>query len=452
MKSVNKILLFLAIITSLSSCKKFLDVKPDKKQVVPVTIQDCQALLNNTDILGAGFPASAEISSDDYYLTFARWNILTPQNREPYLWQTNASLLFSEWASPYNRILIANQVLETLENINPSSQEQIEWNRLKGTALLLRSFCYFSLSQIFAKPYDASTAGQDLGIPIRLSASIDEKIVRGTLLQTYNQIVADLQTAITLLPAEQPVTPVKKSVAMPMKTAAYAALARVYLTMGDYANAYNNADASLKQYNVLMDFKNLDPGPFYPIPRFNEEVLLEIGASGLVPINFGLVKQDLYDLYSQGDLRKNLYFRDKGDGTYSFKGTYIPGGVFSGLATDEMYLIRAECSARAGNTLTAMTDLNTLRQSRWDNTFIPLIAGNAEDALKLVITERRRELPFRSLRWTDLRRLNKDSRFEVTLKRSLNGQEYTLLPGDLRYTLLIPREVMERINLPQNSR
>lgn len=435
----------------MGSCKKFLDVKPDKKQVVPVSLEDCQALLNNVDIIGAGFPVAAEISSDDYYLTFDRWNTLIPQNREPYLWQTDANILSSEWAAPYNRILVANQILETLGKIKPSNLEQAEWNRIKGAALLLRAMCYFSLSQIFTNPYDANTAEHDLGIPIRLSPSIDEKIERGSLQKTYAQILQDLGESANLLPAEEPNTPAKKSVSMPVKTAAFAALARVYLTMGDYQNAYNNADASLKQYNVLMDFKNINSAPFYPIPRFNQEVLFEISGSSFVPIVSGLINPDLYGLYVQGDLRREIYIRNNGNGTYSFKGVYVPG-IFIGLATDEIYLIRAECAARLGNVSVALTDLNTLRRSRWDNTFSPFVDMNAEDILKLVIKERRIELPFRNLRWTDLRRLNKESKFAITLKRNLNGEEYTLPPNDSRYTLLIPREILERVNLPQNPR
>lgn len=453
MNCINKIMLFLAVMICLNSCKKFLDVKPDKKQVIPGTLEDCRSLLNS-QFLGGGYPVAAEISSDDYYLTFNNWNALLPSNREPYLWQSDANISFGEWSAPYERILVANQVLETLSDIKPLAQEQVEWNKLKGTALLLRAMCYYSLAQIFTKPYDPGTAAQDLGIPLRLGTSIDEKIERGNLQQTYQRIVQDLTESAGLLPAEQPDTRVKKSVIMPVKAAAFAALARVYLIMGDYPNAFNNADASLKQYGILMNYNTLDTSQYYPIPRFNQEVVLELEGSGLVPVLFGLASDDLRNLYPEDDLRKTLYFRDNKDGTYSFKGTYVPGSIFSGLATDEIYLIRAECSARAGNIAAALADLNTLRKNRWNATavFIPLTASNVEDALKLVILERRKELPFRTLRWTDLRRLNKDNRSAVTLKRMLNGQQYTLPPNDLRYTLLIPREVLQRVNLPQNPR
>lgn len=100
-----------------------------------------------------------------------------------------------------------------------------------------------------------------------------------------------------------------------------------------------------------------------------------------------------------------------------------------------------------------MKDLNTLLQSRWESgTYIDKTAANANDALLFVLKERRKELVMRGLRWTDLRRLNKDARFAKILSRTINGTTYTLLPNDNRYTLLIPQEVLTNSALSQNSR
>lgn len=460
MKSIIKIIPLIVVVCWLSSCQKFLDERPDKTQVIPQTLEDCQALLNAVDILGSGYPVSGEISSDDFYLLPATWQTLTPDRREPYLWRADANVIFSDWSNPYNRILVANQVIETLEDIKPTQQQQIQWNSIKGAALLLRSMCLYTLSQIFAQPYNAGTATQDLGIPIRLAPSISERAERGHLKQTYERILQDLTEAVSLLPAKRPESNASRSVSMPVRVASYAALARVYLTMAEYTKAYENADACLKEYSSLMDYNTIDSSPFYPIPRFNEEVLYELNASGFVPITRGLVDPDLYHMYSDGDLRKNILYIDNGGGGYKFRGTYGGRGeIFTGLSTSEVFLIRAECAARAGNTATAMKDLNDLLRTRWavdpitgKTKYVDLNAPNAEEALKLIIEERKKELPFRALRWTDLRRLNTDSRFAVTLHREMNGQHYTLLPNDLRYTLLIPREVLERISLPQNPR
>src|SRR3546814_18218946 len=82
------------------------------------------------------------------------------------------------------------------------------------------------------------------------------------------------------------------------------------------------------------------------------------------------------------------------DGTMSFRGSYHQSSVpFSGLATAEVYLIRAECYARTGNVAAAMEDVNTLLEKRWKaGTYFPFSAHTAEEALSLLLNERRTEL------------------------------------------------------------
>ena len=90
-----------------------------------------------------------------------------------------------------------------------------------------------------------------------------------------------------------------------------------------------------------------------------------------------------------------------------------------------------------------MADLNSLLVKRWANgTFTPYTAVDAADALNQILTERRKELLYRGLRWTDLRRLNKSPATAITLTRTVNGQIYTLPPNDPRYLYAIPDNVM----------
>lgn len=434
-------------------CKKYLDLKPDKNQAVPATLKDCQSLLNNAGVLGPGFPFQGEISSDDFYLLPQAYNTLAPQFRDPYIWKSDAQIFSSAWSNPYNKVLVANQVLAVLSDITPTNAEQATFNQIKGAALLLRSTAFLSLASLFTQPYDGNTASTDLGIPIKLTPSISEEVSRGTVQQTYNRIVEDFTQAAELLPLQEPFSPATRSTAMPVRAAALAALARAYLVMGNYEMAYTAADNSLQQYNQLMDFNSIDPNQYYSFARFNDEVLYETSVSAYVPASLGLVSPQLYQLYTDGDLRKVLFFRSEGDGTYRYKGGYNPEEIFNGYATNENYLIRAECAARTGHVDMAVADLNVLRKKRWDkDLYMPLTAANAAEALRLVLLERRKELPFTTLRWMDLRRLNKDPKFAETLKRTLNGETYTLAPNDLRYTFLIPREVLQRTNMPQNPR
>ncbi len=72
------------------------------------------------------------------------------------------------------------------------------------------------------------------------------------------------------------------------------------------------------------------------------------------------------------------------------------------------------------------------------------------DYYRLILTERRKELLFRALRWTDLRRLNKEAEFRDTLYRFINGKKYQLLPGSDRYTLQIDRNTISISGIQQN--
>lgn len=102
----------------------------------------------------------------------------------------------------------------------------------------------------------------------------------------------------------------------------------------------------------------------------------------------------------------------------------------------------------------SMQLLNQLLLKRWrTGSFVPLTAANADAALLLILTERKKELAFSgSLIWYDLRRLNKDPRFAKTLKRTVNGVVYELPPNDNRYTFAIPDTEILLTGIQQNKR
>ncbi|MEJ7778953.1 MAG: RagB/SusD family nutrient uptake outer membrane protein, partial [Daejeonella sp.] len=82
----------------------------------------------------------------------------------------------------------------------------------------------------------------------------------------------------------------------------------------------------------------------------------------------------------------------------------------------------------------------------------PFIAASSDDALKMVLQERRKELLMRNRRFNDLRRLNKDSRFAITLKRILGANTHELPPNDKRYVFPIPETVIAATGMAQNER
>jgi hypothetical protein len=93
-----------------------------------------------------------------------------------------------------------------------------------------------------------------------------------------------------------------------------------------------------------------------------------------------------------------------------------------------------------------------LLRHRWKaGAYTPIQEFDPQKLLALILDHRRKELPFRGLRWTDLRRLNKGINSR-TLVRKLNGDSYSLGPGNSRYTLPIPNDIIGMTGMLQNPR
>lgn len=433
-----------------SSCKKFLDAKSVQTLSTPSTVNDLQAILDNPTNRGMIY---ANSGSDEFYLTSNDWLGLGEFNKDGYVWAANFENNF-DWSIQYNLIFYANTVLYNLPLIKETGSNEA-LNAIKGSALFYRGYSFYNIAQLYASQYDAATASSTLGIPLRLTADFNEVSVRASLQDTYNQIINDFQTALPLI-TDLPKIPLNR----PSKAACYAMLAKTYLQMGDYQKAKENADASLQLYSTILDFNDntwIDPTSATSILNLNNPEILFYSNTD-VPINAtssARIDSTLYNMYDGNDLRKSVYFLDNGDGSYQFKGSYNVNSydLFSGVATDEVILIRAECYARLGDATNAILDLNTLIEKRFiTGTFIPYIVTTPDAALDLIIIERKKELVYRGTRWADLKRLNKESKYQTTLVRNLEGTDYQLPPNDNRYTLLIPREVIRLTNMTQNPR
>lgn len=436
------------------ACQKdFLDQKPNKALLVPATLADMQALLDNNFVFN-NTPGLTFIADGDFYATDAGYNgYNTDMERNSYTWAKDifAGMPSPDWNLPYQQVFYANVVLEGVGKL-PAGDLPGK-NAVKGTALFFRAFAFFNLLQQFAAPYGPGASAP--GIPLRLSADIALKVPRAGLQQSYRQVLADLAAARPLLPA---VTAYKSR---PTVRALQALLARVCLAMGDYARAGKYADSALAAGAALLDYNTLSTTANRPFPRAlpngNAEVIFYAAQT---PYSFNnsaaptFIDSDLYRSYEADDLRRVLFCRELAPGNFKFKGNYAGTLLyFSGLATDELYLVSAECRARAGDGAGALDLLNTLLANRWvTGTFVPRAAAGADAALALVLAERRKELVGRALRWGDLRRLNMDPRFRVTLQRAIGGSSYTLEPGSKRYTYPIPDEEVRLGGLGQNER
>lgn len=455
---INNILtgaLFVICVTLLTGCEKFLAEKSDKSLVVPHSLQDMQALLDLFSTMNNGGATSGEISADNYYVPLTEYQAL-PEDfyRNMYTWQAGDIHMeqYNDWYYTYHAVYNSNLVLDHLTKIPRTAINAVEWDHIKGQALTFRAFRFLSAIVLWAPAYDGTTAAADLGIPIRLGVDFNEPTERATVRQGYQQIIADLEEAIPLLP-DQPL-----GFTRPSRQMAFALLARTHLFMRQYELAGAYADSALQINDVLFDYNEHPLNNLLPGREQNPEIFFIAGPntySYILRPQYARTDTLLYASFHPDDLRKYHFFQENADGSHSFKGNYTGtlNSIFTGMANDEVYLIRAESFARSGQIQKAMDDLNHLLRHRWDRTkaYTPLSASSPAEALEKVLVERRKQLIYRGLRWPDIKRLNKEGA-NITLTRKIGGETYTLLPNAPHYALPIPDDVIRLSGIPQNPR
>src|SRR5690606_21517713 len=149
--------------------------------------------------------------------------------------------------------------------------------------------------------------------------------------------------------------------------------ARVYLDMGDYLLAGRYADSCLMINHELIDYNTIDIASQYPFHDTGSEVIYfseqvnayTTGYTNRYQGTFGMDSL-LVSLYASNDLRLPIFFERNSLGNYSIKRGYTRGlYAFTGLAWDEVLLIKAECAARLGDVESAEQLLNELLQKRY---------------------------------------------------------------------------------------
>ena len=466
MKNMMKIIksicnIFCFVIIFFGCQKTFLEKKPSQAILQPTTLEEFQSLLDNYDVMNITGGLGVVSADDHLYYSDALWlSSRTATERNAYIW---AKDLFEgenseDWNKPYTTIFYANNVLAGLERIPVTSINKSRLNNVKGWALFSRAYAYFELLSHFSVPFDASTASNDPGVPIRINPSIDELMPRASIEQNYELIFADLHQAAVLLD----VLPTLQR-NRPSKVAVYALLSRIHLNRREYPKAELYADSCLMNYDKLLDYNTLNKTAATPFSVSNDELIFSKSAlnRGATSAGNTLIKiaPNLISEYHPNDLRLVIFFNRQTDGSYRMKRAYHGYGLypFAGLATDEVYLIKSECLARRNQPVMAMEWLNRLVIKRWNSASIPsqaytpLFSSNGEDALEKVLLERRKELVWRGHRWEDIKRLNKEGK-NIILERTVNGILYTLLPNSPRYTFPIPDNEIWMSGIQQNIR
>jgi hypothetical protein len=428
----KKFFVIILLTYSLTSCKKVVDVKPQY-------ILDGQELNSIQDFEFALTGAYSAFQSTNYYgATDGASNafVTLPDMLSDNLNETDESLgnerVFSRWAyaedesqientwiAGYAIIAKANIVENNIDKF--AAEDQGAVNRIKAQALAIRALVHFDLLRYFADDYDRNSTSP--GIPYITIFDYEQKPARGSVKEDYDHIEQDLKNAATLMTNMDHDINDGDSRAYIDADAVNAMLARVYL----YSNRLDDAI----QYATLA----IDARPLADISEFpdiwkdasNSEVLWSCifeagqgspGSNVYFPVapspegrsqykpNPTLVST--YDPVN--DVRYSSYFKDISGrlvlSKYLAKSAQLgnPDGVvnFKAFRTGEMYLVRAEASARNGDEATALDDLNTLRAARI-NGYVPEVLSGAA-LTDAIAQERRKELICEGHRFFDLKR------------------------------------------------
>ncbi|MGQ7854112.1 RagB/SusD family nutrient uptake outer membrane protein [Pedobacter sp. WC2501] len=435
-------MLFIAIILQISCKKEFLEVIP-KGQTIAITTADYEKILN-ANYLATSFSASVyrgdEISALQPYfnsmsgLTHRRMQRLFRYDDRVY----DADQLPDEITDENNyirKLYLFNKVInEVMDSEGGTEAQKLA---LRAEAKAGRAICNFMFLSDFTKPYNAATAATDLGIPSLTIADVTQKdFKRQTLQQGYDLVLKDLTDA---LPDLGIITHRRKI----SKLVAEFYLARVYMAMNNYPAAKSHIDAAfleksksaipleLYDFTVVLNPDDQDaPGSWFPDSGFgldneplaanNTEVIYNItsGWFQFQAVDVFVFSPETANLYDPMDRRLSLYT------PYEIFSSEIhpkgmrrrTSGFFTGIdvgpSLPDMYLMRAECSARANDLAGAVADLEILREKRISGTAaakVPLnIASSQQTLVRFILDERIREFAITGLRWLDMRRLSQD--------------------------------------------
>lgn len=447
--TVTSMLLTLLSLIMLSSCEKYLDEKSDNSLVIPETLTDLQGIMDDNESMNSNTPGFGESSADDVFVRGDVFNTFGDLDKKVYTWQVEIYNYPNDWAFSYIPIYNSNYCLEKIELINQTASNRDQWNNIKGSALFFRGYYFLNLIWEYSKAYNENTADTDLGIIIRLNSNFNIPSQRASVRDSYMQAIKDLLNASYYLP-DRPM-----HVMRPSKGACYGALARAYLSMRNYDSAYKYAELCLGIKNDIKNYNDPDISTgnvsFQP---FNKEIIFYSTQSQNYtcksPI-YGSIDSTLFSSYDNNDRRKSVFFR-LFNGYQRFKGNYSAQSnvLFSGIACDEILLIKAECLARKGEINQAMAELNNLLINRFlTGTFTPITVSDQMEALTIILKERRKELLMRGLRWADIKRLNVEN-WNIVPKRIANNQVFELEPNSKKYALPIPNDIIISTGIEQN--
>ncbi len=194
--------IFAGLTLLLTSCDKYLDVKP-KGYTIPEKFTDYEKLLNNLSLTRAvsAYPNwltdDVQTGVENDVSKSARYNSYSAFKLRMYRFESGQIMDMgaqdSQWEPSYQHIYVYNTVINNIMNVTDATDK--EKRRLRAEAQVGRAFEYMILVNLYAKHYDPATANTDLGVPLVLSEDINTTYERVSVAAIYEQVKKDLDAA-----------------------------------------------------------------------------------------------------------------------------------------------------------------------------------------------------------------------------------------------------------------
>ena len=466
MKLINNILSKFSlgvVLLAATSCDGYLNEIP-KGQKTPTTWEDYDAFMRNNNtsyfeseqllfLTGDYFRSPTALNSSE--LTRANYLYLEDVDRT----LINSSD-YMAYYSAYEMMFYWNLIIE--EGMNSTEATDDQRRMLVAQAKVLRAMTYHYIVNYHADQYWETTKDQ-LSVPLATSASVESATPQATLQEIYDFMVSDLKEAIPYLPKHG------ETILHPTKAAGYGMLARVLLSMGRYSEAREAAESALAENSALYDwvkFYNDEKDRIENTAVWNagtnvnpeidnpENYVYHQASSSYWQGQSGgalTVPVERAAKFEEGDIRLIGHWRYyvTGAGVEYYRGIYANVPNYGGVRSAEMYFIKAECQARAGEWEDALETVNTVRRTR----FLPeyykdLTAADQTEAINKIIDDKANEFIQTQVIFCDYRRLNKEGLYPRTLTKTIDDVTYTLKPKSHLWIMPYPIQVL---NIPGNN-
>ena len=237
---------------------------------------------------------------------------------------------YSLWSFYYTLINNLNSIITYTPDIDGDETGKKE---VLGQAYALRGWSYFMLAQFFQQTYTSAKKNNLPGVPIYTEPTTSSTVGkgRGTIEETYNQILSDLKAA-----EENIATFNRSSKHYVDLSVVQGMLAHVYLVMNEWGEAKAYAAKARSGYEMTSNdnwtegFNNLNTGSWlWGVKQDTEHHWLNTGdyspfgqwankiGRGAHDAHWSFngfwLAQDFVDLFEEGDIRSNcfLYSNDK---------------------------------------------------------------------------------------------------------------------------------------------